>query len=95
MLECCVRRALKNLSLCLRLHCFKWETVKNGQDQESSVLLGCSGTGDVVHGMAKYLGNDVAALSNIDRLFHWFECLEKGMCFVWTVLDLVGYNKKP
>ena len=42
---------------------FQMRNSKKGQGQESSVLLGCSGTGDVVHGMAKYLGNDVAALS--------------------------------
>ena len=35
---------------------FQMRNSKKGQSQESSVLLGCSGTGDVAHGMAKYLG---------------------------------------
>jgi len=35
---------------------------KKGQSQESSVLLGCSGSGYVSHGMAKYLGISVTVV---------------------------------
>jgi hypothetical protein len=35
---------------------------KKGQSKESSVRLGCSGTGDVRHGMAKYLGISVTGV---------------------------------
>ena len=35
---------------------FQMRNSKKGQSQESSVLLGCSGSGDVTHGMAKYMG---------------------------------------
>ena len=38
---------------------FQMRNSKKGQSHESSVLLGCSGTGDVAHGMAKYLGVSV------------------------------------
>jgi len=38
---------------------FQMRNSKKGQSQESSVLLGCSGTGGVSHGMAKYLGISV------------------------------------
>ena len=41
---------------------FQMRNRKKGQSQESSVLLGCSGTGDVVHGMAKYLGINVTVV---------------------------------
>ena len=41
---------------------FQMRNSKKGQSQESSVLLGCSGTGDVAHGMAKYLGISVAGV---------------------------------
>jgi len=38
---------------------FQTRNSKKGQSQKSSVLLGCSGTGDVAHGMSKYLGISV------------------------------------
>ena len=41
---------------------FQMRNSKKGQSHESSVLLGCSGTGDVVHGMAKYLGISVTGV---------------------------------
>ena len=41
---------------------FQMRNSKKGQSQESFVLLGCSGTGDVAHGMAKYLGISVTGV---------------------------------
>ena len=34
---------------------FQMRNSKKGQSQESPVLLGCSGTGDIAYGIAKYL----------------------------------------
>ena len=41
---------------------------KKDQRQEPSVLLGCSGSGDVAHGLAKYLGISVTGIwSAVER----------------------------
>ena len=41
---------------------FQMRNSKKGQSQESSVLLGCSGSGDVAYRMAKYLGISVTGV---------------------------------
>ena len=41
---------------------FQMRNSKKGQTQEPSVLLGCSGSGDVAHGMAKYPGISVTGV---------------------------------
>ena len=41
---------------------FQMRNCKKVQSQEPSVLLGCSGTGGVSHGMAKYLGISVTVV---------------------------------
>ena len=41
---------------------FQMRNSKKGQSQESCVLLGYSGSGDVAYGMAKYLGISVTSV---------------------------------